>query len=111
MWQRNRHGAVDIVSGDSSLTKDNAAALQREFEFCLTAGQPRLVFDCCQVPLIDSAGLELLLDTHDACRRRGGQFQLAGLNTLCSDILQATGLAHQFEIHADSVTAAGSFAR
>lgn len=111
MWDRKRQGAVDIVSGDASLTKDNSELLNRVFEECLASGQPRLVFDCCQVPLFDSVGLELLLDTHDACRRRGGQFQLAAVNQLCRDILQATGFDSLFEIHADSVAAAGSFAK
>ena len=111
MWERTRQGAVDIVSGAESLTKENTDGLRRVFDECVSSGQPRLVFDCCQVPLMDSAGLELLLDMRDACRRRGGQFQLAAVNTLCLDILQATGLVCLFEIHSDAVTAAGSFAQ
>ncbi len=111
MWEKTRQGAVDIVSGSESLTIENAAGLRRLFEDCITAGQPKLVFDCCQVPLIDSAGLELLLDMRDACQRRGGQFQLAGVNALVADILQASGLVCLFEIHGDAVAAAGSFAQ
>ena len=111
MWDKTRQGAVDIVAGAEALTKENADSLRQVFEECIASGQPRLVFDCCQIPLIDSAGLELLLDMRDACRRRGGQFQLAGVNTLCLDILQATGLVCLFEIHSDAVAAAGSFAQ
>jgi anti-anti-sigma factor len=63
------------------------------------------------VQLIDSAGLELLLDVRDRCLRSGGALQLAAPNPLCRDILQATGLASQFAIF-DTVTAAvGSFAQ
>ena len=111
MWEKKRIGAVDIVSGDDSLTVDSFESLKRILEERVSGGQPRLVFDCSQVPLIDSAGLELLVETRDACRRRGGQFQLAGVNPLCMDILQATGLDMLFDVFEDSVAAAGSFAQ
>lgn len=111
MWEKTRHGAVDIVSGAVALTKDSADGLRRVFEECVSAGQPRLVLDCCLVPLIDSSGLELLLEIRDTCRRRGGQFHLAGVNTLVMDILQVTGIVALFEIHSDAVAAAGSFAQ
>lgn len=102
---------MDVVSGEQALSQGNAESLKRVFDACIATGQPRLVFDCSQVPLVDSVGLELLLDTRDACRRRGGQFQLAGLNSLCTDILNATGLSSVFDMYDDAVTAAGSFAR
>ena len=111
MWEKKRHGAVDIVSGDDTLTIDQVDGLRRILTECVEGGQPRVVLDCQQIPLIDSAGLELLLDIREACARRAGQFRLAGVNALCADILQVTGLISLFEIHADSVVAAGSFAQ
>lgn len=111
MWEKTRHGAVDIVSGSEPLTQANCESLRRMLEECLNVGQPRLVFDAAQVPLFDSAGLEMLLDVRDAVRERGGQFHLAACNSLCADILQATGLASLFELHSDAVAAAGSFAQ
>lgn len=111
MWEKSKHGAVDIVSGTEPLTTANSEGLRRMLDECLNDGQPRLVFDAAQVPLIDSAGLEVLLDVRDAARNRGGQFHLASLNSLCADILQATGLADRFELHDDAVAAAGSFAQ
>ncbi|MEO2013252.1 MAG: STAS domain-containing protein [Fuerstiella sp.] len=111
MWEKSRHGAIDVVSGDQSLTLDNCESLRRLLEDCVNNGQPQLVLDCQQIPLIDSAGLELLLDIRESCVRRGGQFQLAALNTLCLDILQITDIASRFDIYNDSVAAAGSFAQ
>lgn len=111
MWEKSRHGAIDVVSGDESLTLDNCDSLRRLLEGCVNDGQPQVVLDCQQIPLIDSAGLELLLDIRQACARRGGVFQLAGLNTLCLDILQITNIASLFELYDDSVAAAGSFAQ
>jgi len=63
------------------------------------------------VPLLDSAGLELLVETHIRCGTRGGGLQLAATNSLCREILTATGLASRFALF-DSVTAAvGSYAQ
>ena len=111
MWEKKRHGAVDIITGDQPLTKDNADSLRRVLDDCVDNGQPRIVLDCQRVPLFDSSGLELLLDIRQSCARRGGQFQLAALSPLCCDILQVTGIVSQFEIYSDSVVAAGSFAQ
>lgn len=111
MWEKKRHGAVDIISGEQPLTKENAESLRGVLTGCIENSQPRLVLDCQQIPLIDSVGLELLLDVRQACTRRGGQFQLAALSPLCRDILHVTGIISLFEIYADSVVAAGSFAQ
>lgn len=111
MWEKKRHGAVDIVTGDDTLTIDNVESLRRVLTGCVEDGQPRIVLDCQRIPLIDSAGLELLLDIREASARRAGNFHLAGLNALCMDILQATKLTSLFEIHTDSIAAAGSFAQ
>ena len=55
---------------------------------------------CEQVPLIDSAGLELLLDMQEpfeSARRRDEARRRA--TRLCSDILRVTGVGRQFEIY------------
>lgn len=111
MWERTRHGAVDIVIGSQPVDRDTVGPLRRIMEECVGSGQPRLVFDAAEVPLFDSAGIELLLDIREACLQRGGEFQLAALNPLCLDILNATGVAELFDIFDDSVVAAGSFAQ
>ena len=111
MWEKSRQGAIDVVSGDGALTLDNCDSLRGLLEGCVNDGQPQLVLDCRQIALFDSAGLELLLDIRESCARRGGLFQLTGLNTLCLDILQVTDIASQFELYDDSVAAAGSFAQ
>jgi anti-anti-sigma factor len=76
-----------------------------------SAGQPKLVFDLSGVPLINSAGLELLLDVRDRCAERGGALVLAGPSPLCREILAATGILGSVAVFDDAVSAAGSFAR
>jgi anti-anti-sigma factor len=61
--------------------------------------------------LIDSAGLELLVQTNQRCISRGGGMQLAAASTLIRDVLRITGLDHEMSLHRDVVLAAGVFAR
>ncbi|MCA9047511.1 MAG: STAS domain-containing protein [Planctomycetaceae bacterium] len=111
MWEQTRHGVVDIISGTGPLNMETAEPLRKLLENRTAGGQPRLVLDCRNIALIDSAGLELLLDTRDACILRGGQFHLSSLNALCRDILHITGVLEHFEVYNDSVAASGSFSQ
>ena len=111
MFTRSKQGAVDVISGTDPLNGEHIDEASQVVDECLSAGQPRIVFDLRQVPLIDSAGLELLLNVHDRCIERGGLLQLAAANTLCRDILEVTGVVSEFELFSDAVEAAGSFAQ
>ena len=110
MFQVSRQGAVDIVSGKEPLNEEYVDALEQIIHPCLSGGQPRMVFNLQEVPLIDSRGLEVLLEAHELAMQRGGQFLLAAPNTLCQDILTATGLDTRMQIFDDLVSAVGSFA-
>ena len=111
MFEKLRQGAVDVVSGDQPLTNDNVESARRTLRECTQTGQPRIVFDLRKIPIIDSAGLEMLLDVQDECVRRGGRIQLCGASQLCRDILRVTNVEQQFEHFEDAVAAAGSFAQ
>ena len=76
---------------------------------CGTHGQPRAVLDLERIPLIDSAGMEMLLDVQEDFQRRGGALKLAGRNPLCQEILAVTGVGSHFEVFSDAASAVGSF--
>ena len=61
------------------------------------------------IPLIDSAGLEALLDLRDQLQALGGEMKLAAANPLCRDILAATGVSQQFRDYPSVKLAIGSF--
>ncbi len=111
MFTRSRQGAVDVISGTDPLNVDHVEDASTVVDECLAAGQPRLVLDLREIPLLDSAGLEFLLEVRDRCIERGGQLQLAAPNVLCRDILEVTGVTSDFELFSDAVEAAGSFAQ
>ncbi len=111
MFEMAKRGAVNVMSGSQPLTAANAKQITDLCGGFFATGQPRLVFDLSGVPLMDSAGLELLLDLRDDCQKRGGSMQICGPNPLCRDILVATGLTSQFAIFEDQAAAVGSYSR
>ena len=111
MFQHDKQGAVDVISGDSPIHQSCLDALQPIVESCLVSGQPQLVLDLSQVPLIDSKGLEFLLDVHDECTRRGGVLRLAAPNAVCRDVLDLCDVSLVMEVCHDVTSAVGGFAR
>lgn len=109
MFERNRQGAVEVVRGDDPLNVDFVPRVLQLLEECRAHGQPRAVLDLENVPLIDSAGLEMLLDVQEDFYRRGGALKLAVRNPLCREILSVTGVAGHFEMFSDANSAVGSF--
>jgi len=111
MYSCKRFGAVDTVSSSHPLTKEFQTAFLNAVEDCFGHGQPRIVFDLSVVPLMDSAGLEAILDARDRCQKLGGSIVLARPNALCRDILRINGIDKELHVYDDAVKAMGSFAR
>jgi len=109
MIQRIMQGAVEVIICDDSLNADHLGALTKTLDECFEEGQPRIVLDLKSSPLIDSAGLELLVDMHERCQQRGGSIKLAGLNPLCLEIVRITGVSKQLELYDDARSAVRSF--
>ncbi|MEX0818116.1 MAG: STAS domain-containing protein [Pirellulaceae bacterium] len=109
MFKRSKQGAIDIISGSVPLSGDALDLLDAAFADCLLEGQPRAVLDLRTIPMIDSAGLERLLDIRDRFDRKTGVLKLAGANLLCQDILSVTGIASSFEVFPEVNQAVGSF--
>ncbi len=111
MFERSRQGRVDVIRGEAPLDIQHLPQAVKVLEECVANGQPQIAFDLKRVSLIDSAGLEFLLDARDQCLHRGGSLKLVSPNHLCRDILAVTGIASQFDVYDDILSAAGSFAK
>ena len=83
--------------------------LSETVQHCLADGIPMLVINLHDVALMDSAGLESLLDARDAVEKRGGTVKLAAPTPLSQDILRVSGVGQQFEVFADEKAAVRSF--
>ncbi len=111
MFQTSRQGAVGVISGSEPLTRDHVDQVADLLEQLLAEGQPMSVIDLSRVPLLDSAGLELLLEVQENFVQRGGALKLAAPNPLCRDILMITAVADHFDVYDQVADAVGSFVR
>jgi anti-anti-sigma factor len=109
MFHQKCQGAVDVISGGDRISGEHVAELATLLHARLERGQPQIVLDFQGVALVDSAGLELLLDVQEKCQRMGGALKLASLGALCREVLKATGVGARFEIFRDSGSAVRSF--
>jgi anti-anti-sigma factor len=109
MFEQKCQGAVDVISGGERISGEHVAELAQVFDARLQRGQPLIVLDLQGVALIDSAGLELLLDVQEKCQRMGGALKIASPGALCIEVLKCTGVGAKFEIFRDSRGAVRSF--
>lgn len=109
MFESTRQGAVQLVTGSDPVTAPFADKLADKLAECAAAGLPRIVVDLTTIPLVDSRGLEVLLDAGEHCRKRGGALLVAGANPLCHDILRITGVSERIREFDDVSQAIRSF--
>ena len=109
MFEHKCQGAVDVITGGDRISGEHVAELSALLEKRVERGQPQIVLDLQHIALIDSAGLELLLDFQEKCQRMGGALKLANAGVLCREVLKATGVGARFEMCRDSGGAVRSF--
>jgi len=61
--------------------------------------------------MMDSIGLEAILDARDRCHKLGGNIVLARPNPLCRDILRINAIDKELSVYEDVVRALGSYSR
>lgn len=109
MFEQKRQGAVDVIGGGDRIAGERVEELAALLAARADRGQPHVVLDLQGVAVVDSAGLELLLDTQESYQRLGGALKLANPGTLCHDVLKTTGVGARFEIFHDTRGAVRSF--
>lgn len=109
MFAVKSQGAVEVIVPNVPLKGEYVDELRETVQHCVGDGIPMLVLNLHDVPLLDSAGLESLLDAQDVVERRGGTVKLASATPLCEDILRVSGIGQQFEVFSDEKSAVRSF--
>ena len=105
-----KQGAVGVARPKGPIDSAHCDALKELVTNGLGAGRPMLVIDLHETPLIDGAGLETLVELREKLEAKGGAMKLAGVNSLCNDILRVTGVGEKFEQFPQIRSAVGSFA-
>jgi anti-anti-sigma factor len=111
MFQSESQGAVEVITPHVPLNHEHVQELTDTIFESSFVGQPMVVLDMSRVPLLDSAGLETLLEVQQQLRESAGSLKLSALTPLCADALRATGLDERFEIYHDASEAVRSYVR
>jgi len=106
-----KQGSVTVVAPRVAMLESSLDDVDRSVAPLLRDRPSFLVIDLNEVPLIDSKGLEYLLDVQDQAVRFGGEVKLSNANALCRDILSVTGVDRYVSLFGDTITALGSFSR
>jgi anti-anti-sigma factor len=99
--ETGRSGARTILTPKEPLTRQNCKQVEALFSEAMNQKKTEIILDCKAVSFIDSAGLELLVETNKKLRARGGILKIIALNEVCRDILVATRLMTDFHVYTD----------
>lgn len=104
-------GVVTILKPQAALIGECLVACRRHLLENLHNLKSRLIIDFSEVPLIQSEGLEFLLEGQQACLRQGGLLAVCAPNELCKEILSISGLRDSIGVFPDLRSALSEFAR
>ena len=103
-------GTVALLrAGQQPLQEHRLPAAEAVFQEALAGGARQFVVDLDLVPLVDSLGMQWLLDCQDLVHSRGGSLKFANVRGIVRDALEATGLMARFEDYPTTAAALGSF--
>jgi anti-anti-sigma factor len=104
------HGRLCVVQVAGECVGESAVSLRRACHERFASGIRDLILDASETSIIDSIGLEVLLDLADASAEHKGRFILAGPEEPLKSILEITRVSDRLEIH-DGVDSAARILR
>ena len=107
--ERQKLGTVEVLSPIGPLVDQDAETFGQALHKKIDSSNPRVVVVLQDVPYMDSAALEILLDATDELSDRAMTLKLAGVSPTCREILELTNLAGRFSFFTDVEDAVRSF--
>ena len=107
--ETQHQGAVTVVSPHGPLNADEVEPVREALREAIDTSLGRFVLDAAEISFIDSAGLELLLDTTEQLELRGQTLRLCGANETLREVFDITDVGQHFDLFEDSTTAVRSF--
>jgi anti-anti-sigma factor len=102
-------GTVDVFAPIGALVDQDGEAFVKTLSQRLKSASPRIVVAMHEVPYVDSAALEGLLQAAEELQDRASALKLANVTATCREILELTGLASRFRFFKDVQDAVKSF--
>lgn len=91
-------GGTQVLSVQDAVTQAECAEVKDLLSQAVAGGGGRVALDLSEVPFLDSAALEMLLQTNKECVSKGGRLKLVSPSPNCQEILRLTDLKTRFEI-------------
>ena len=107
--EQQQVGTVDVFTPTSPLVDQEGEKFCKTLLQRISTGNPRVVLDMREVPYIDSAALEALLQATEQFHGRAASLKIAAASPTCREIFELTGLASQFRFFKDVQDAVKSF--
>lgn len=104
-------GSVNIIKARSSLASEGLNQCRKSLDDCLAQRRSFIVLDLSASPLINSEGLEFIVDSQHRCLAEGGRLVIAASQPLAAEILQITGVADCVGVFDDMRSALSDFAK
>lgn len=90
-----------VLTPESSITYENCNEIEEKINDATQRNKTEIVLDFKHVEFLDSAALELLVQTHVELKSNGGALKIVGLNEICRDILLATRIINLLFVYED----------
>lgn len=104
-------GSVSIIKTGDSLQGECLVQCRKSLDDCLVNRRSLIVLNLSESPLINSEGLEFIVDAQQQCLLRGGKLVVANPQPLCAEILYITGVDECVAVFDDVRTALAEFAK
>jgi anti-sigma B factor antagonist len=96
--QSQPHGPATLLTAHGPLTSDETGDLRAAVATALAARGKRVVVDLSDVPYLDSAGIELLLELCGAQQSGPQRPKLAALSEACLEALNLTDVLPRLDV-------------
>ncbi len=107
--EQHKHGAVSVVKPVGPLAGEDGGAVRDLLLELRGRSLGRMLLDLSAVPLVDSQGLESLLDVTEELAMSGHALKVCGVREIVREVLELTELAPSFELFDDVSSAVRSF--
>jgi len=105
------HGTVSVVSPHGPLAGDELDSFCQAFQAAISHKSGRVVLDMSDVPYLDSAGIETLLQSCTEQLAAAARPRLAQLRDTCREALDLTGVLPQLTVFDTVESAIRSYKR
>lgn len=93
------HGQVTVIAPHGPLTADELSGVRLAIDHASAARAMRMVLDLAEVPFVDSAGIEMLLELSGSQALAMKRVKLAALTDCTRDALDVTDVLSRLDVY------------